>query len=78
MLERLRRETPVNWLFVSPGTLFAPGERTGFYRVGADAPDGKSHISMEDYAIGLLDEIEVPTHERKRITISDRRRYRSV
>jgi putative NADH-flavin reductase len=75
MLERLRRETAVNWLFVSPGALFPPGERTGFYRVGSDdlllAPDGKSHISMENYAIGLLDEIEVPSHERKRITISD-------
>ena len=34
----------------------------------ADA-SGKSHISMEDYAIATVDELEVPVHRRERFTI---------
>jgi hypothetical protein len=30
---------------------------------------GKSHISIQDYAIALLDEIETPKHVRQRITV---------
>jgi uncharacterized protein len=33
------------------------------------AADGKSSISMEDYAIALADEIERPQHSRQRFTV---------
>jgi len=33
------------------------------------AADGKSHISYEDYAIAMLDEIENPRHIRARFTV---------
>ena len=61
-LEALRAEKELDWTFISPSALFEPGERTGSYRVGgnqllADA-NGKSWISMEDYAIAMADEIE--------------------
>ena len=72
-LERLRGETELDWTFLSPSMMFGPGERTGVFRLGGDAlltaADGKSHISYEDYAVALLDEIEVPRHSRARFTV---------
>ena len=37
------------------------------YKVTAD---GKSSISMEDYAIALIDELEHPQHIRQRFTVA--------
>ncbi|HWW99302.1 NAD(P)-dependent oxidoreductase [Collimonas sp.] len=73
-LEDLHAETEIEWTFMSPPALFAPGERTGKFRLGqnqlmADG-QGKSHISMEDYAIAMLDEIEQPKHLRQRFTVA--------
>jgi putative NADH-flavin reductase len=57
---------------VSPGALLQPGERTGRYRTDDDRllvdEDGHSHITMEDFAIAMLDEIEDPRHVRERFT----------
>ena len=65
-------QTPVEWTFVSPGALLAPGERTGHYRLGLDTllvdDSGQSHISMEDFAVAILDEAEHPRHPRQRFT----------
>ncbi|KAI3589665.1 Rrf2-linked NADH-flavin reductase [Cupriavidus sp. U2] len=72
-LNALRGETALAWTFLSPSALFTPGERTGKFRLGNDdlltAADGKSWISMEDYAIAMLDEIEQPKHVRERFTV---------
>ena len=63
----------LNWTFVSPSAIFEPGERTGHFRVGKDTllvdANGKPWVSMEDYAIGFLDETEKPAHPRQRFTI---------
>jgi putative NADH-flavin reductase len=32
-------------------------------------PDGTSYLSMEDFAIALLDEAERPRHQRLRFTV---------
>jgi len=72
-LDLLRREKELNWTFLSPSALFAPGERTGKFRLGTDqlltAEDGKSWISFEDFAVALADEIERPAHIRRRFTV---------
>ena len=72
-LVALRKQTEVDWTFLSPSALFTPGERTGGYRVGTDhlltGADGKSRISQEDYAIAIIDEIEAPRHRRERFTV---------
>ncbi len=72
-LNALRKETELNWTFVSPAAIFEPGERTGHFRVGKDAllvdANGKPWISMEDYAIAFLDETEKPAHPRQRFTV---------
>jgi len=73
LLERLRSEKELDWTFLSPSALFAPGERTGKFRLGSDQlltdANGKSWISMEDYAIALADELERPKHSRVRFTV---------
>lgn len=72
-LEKLKKETSLNWTFLSPSALIAPGERTGTFRLGNDHllvdNDGQSHISQEDYAIALIDELENPQHVQKRFTV---------
>jgi len=72
-LETLRAEKELDWTFISPSAFFEPGERTGGYRLGADQlladANGKSWISMEDYAIAMADEIEKPAHSRRRFTV---------
>jgi len=72
-LDDLRGEKEVDWTFLSPAAQFEPGERTGKFRTGADQlladTDGKSHISMEDYAIAMVDELEHPRHIRQRFTV---------
>jgi hypothetical protein len=72
-LTTLRREHVLDWTFLSPSAEFAPGERTGAFRLGGDQllvdANGKSWISMEDFAIAMVDELERPTHSRRRFTV---------
>ena len=72
-LNALKADRELDWTYLSPSVFFAPGERTGKFRVGKDqlltAADGKSSISMEDYAIALADEIEHPQYSRQRFTV---------
>lgn len=72
-LNRLKQEKSLNWTFLSPSADFSPGQRTGKFRVGQDAllvdADGKSWISMEDFAIAMVDEVEHPKHVRQRFTV---------
>ncbi|MDR3750451.1 MAG: NAD(P)-dependent oxidoreductase [Terracidiphilus sp.] len=72
-LSRLREEKQLDWTYLSPSAFFAPGERTGKFRLGKDqllvAADGQSHISMEDFAIAMVDELENPKHLRERFTV---------
>lgn len=49
----------VDWTYLSPAPVIAPGERTGVYRTGDDSPAGDT-VSAEDYAVALVDEIELP------------------
>ena len=67
----------LDWFFVSPAAgfgSFAPGERTGTYRVGGDVlltdENGESQLSGADLAIALVDEIESAAHRRTRFTVA--------
>jgi len=72
-LDYLRTIKDVPWTYFSPAGSIVPGTRTGKFRLGADRlvadADGKSSISMEDYAVAVLDEIQKPAHLRQRFTI---------
>jgi putative NADH-flavin reductase len=69
----LIKKSDINWTSFSPAGVLEPGERTGKFRLGKDSlisdAQGNSKISMEDYAIALVDELEKPQHERQRFTI---------
>ncbi|MFF5897221.1 NAD(P)-dependent oxidoreductase [Streptomyces argenteolus] len=61
------------WTYFSPAEDIAPGERTGRFRIGGDQPvvdaDGRSRISVEDAAVALIDEAELPRFVQRRFTI---------
>ena len=69
----LLRASSIDWTYLSPSAFFEPGQRTGTFRLGQDelltAADGKSHISMEDFAIALAEELEQPQRRRQRFTV---------
>jgi len=58
----------VDWAYLSPPALLEPGVRTGRYRLGKDEllmdEEGRSAISMEDFAVALVDEAEQARHRR--------------
>jgi len=63
----------VRWTYLSPAYMITPGTRTGKFHLGGDQfitdAKGNSRISMEDYAVAIIDEAEKPAHVRKRFTI---------
>ncbi len=67
------RASDLDWTFLSPSRIFVPGERTGAFRIGKDDllfdENGRSGISMEDYAIALVDELETPSFIKQRFTV---------
>ena len=73
VLYLLRDEPELEWTFLSPSATIAPGERTGQFRLGTDQlltdANGESRISLEDYAVAMLDELENPQHIRQRFTV---------
>ena len=72
-LKFLTKEKEVDWVFFSPAADMRPGVRTGRYRLGKDDMIvdivGNSHISVEDYAAAMIDELEHPQHHQERFTI---------
>ncbi|MEV0252693.1 NAD(P)H-binding protein [Streptomyces sp. NPDC050732] len=66
-------DTKVPWTYISPSALFEPGTRTGEFRLAEDEllvdAEGNSSISMEDFAIALLNEAEHPSPHRTRFTV---------
>lgn len=73
VLDYLRTLSDVQWTFVSPSMEIMPGKRTGKFRIGGDQllrdERGESRISIEDFAVAVVDEIEKPRHLHKRFTV---------
>lgn len=72
-LNTLMNEKAIDWIFFSPAGTLEPGKRTGKFRLGKDdliiGENGISHISVEDYAVAMVDELENPKHHYERFTI---------
>lgn len=76
-LNYLTKEHGLDWVFFSPAGAFEDadkGKRTGKFRLGkddliVDPATGTSHISVQDYAIAMVDELEKPAHHKERFTI---------
>ena len=73
-LKIFKNEKELDWTYVSPAAEIAPGERTGKFRTGGTQllsdEQGKSFISMEDFAVAIIDEIENPLHIREQMTVA--------
>jgi putative NADH-flavin reductase len=73
-LNLIRNESALDWTFVSPPALLAPGERTGKFRIGGDQllmnGDKPARISVADLAVAIVDEIEQHTKSRQRFTVA--------
>lgn len=71
-LDYLQAEGKSQWSYFSPAAVIEAGKRTGQYEYGNNAlmmnNDGKSYISMEDYAVAMLDAIEGDMFIRERFT----------
>lgn len=72
-LNMLRKEPSLDWSFLSPSADLFSGTRTGRFRVGTDQllrdENGESRISVQDYAMAMIDEVEKPQHSRQRFTV---------
>jgi putative NADH-flavin reductase len=72
-LIELPAEKNIDWVFFSPAGDIHPGKRTAKFRLGKDDlvvnEAGESKISVQDYAVAMIDEIEKPGHHRERFTI---------
>jgi putative NADH-flavin reductase len=69
----LMAEKKIDWVFFSPAGTIEPGQRTMKFRLGKDDlilnEKGESKISVQDYAMAMIDELEKPAHHRERFTI---------
>jgi putative NADH-flavin reductase len=72
-LKDLIDEKTIDWVFFSPAGNLEPGLRTGKFRLGKDDlivnETGESKISVQDYGVAMIDELEKPVHHRERFTI---------
>ena len=72
-LNLLRKESVLDWSFLSPSADLSPGRPTGEFRLGRDQmvsdANGQSRILTQDYAVAMIDEVEKPKHTRQRFTV---------
>ncbi|HEF4753248.1 NAD(P)H-binding protein [Burkholderia multivorans] len=73
-LDYLKTVDDLDWTFLAPAALIAPGERTGTFRTGTgklivDA-NGDSRISAEDYAVAFVDALEQRRFVREIATVA--------
>lgn len=59
---------------LSPAAMLQPGTRTVKFRLGTDQlriidANRQRHISTQDYAMAMIDEVEKPGHIRQRFTV---------
>jgi uncharacterized protein len=66
--------SPLNWTFISPAAQIYPAEKTGHYRVGGEQlltdVNGDSKISVQDYALALVDEALAGNYPKQRIGVA--------
>lgn len=67
------RASDMLWTYFSPAGVIEPGRRTGQFRIGIDTlvtdEMGHSRITVEDYAVALIDELEEAEFIRARFTV---------
>ena len=70
VLELYQEAPNDNWTILCPPPQIAAGPRTGNYALGEDFPAGQG-ISIADFSVALLDEIETPKNRGRRFTVAN-------
>lgn len=74
-LNLVRGVADLDWTVLSPPPSIQPGARSGKYRTGLNqvimGEKGPAEISVEDYAVAMLDEAESASHRRQRFTVAN-------
>jgi putative NADH-flavin reductase len=70
ILDDYRASSGLDWTYVSPSPVIAPGERTG-YVLGSDSPVGDS-VTTSDFADAIVDELETPAYKGRRFTVASK------
>ncbi|WP_432460715.1 NAD(P)-dependent oxidoreductase [Agarivorans sp. QJM3NY_25] len=64
----------VNWTYISPAAEIFPGDKQADYRIGGEQllsdEQGNSRISVSDYAVAVIDELESGRHPKQRIGVA--------
>lgn len=72
-LNVISKETDLNWTVLRPSSIFTSGERTGKFRLGTDYllvdSEGNSHVSFQDYAVALFNELDNSDFIKKAFTV---------
>lgn len=67
------KEIGLDWTNISPSAMIEPGNRTGIFRISTNKllidKKGTSKISMEDFAVAILNEVENPKFRKTRFTV---------
>lgn len=73
VLRQLQKEPTLKWSYLAPSAEMQSGQRTGKFRLGRDQllidADGRSRVSVQDYAFAMIDELEKPAHIGQRFTV---------
>ncbi|ULO07203.1 NAD(P)H-binding protein [Paenibacillus sp. 19GGS1-52] len=68
------RSSELDYTYVTPAALIQSGRRTGHFRIGLDRlvldDNGDSIISVEDFAVAMIDELEEGNFSRTRFTVA--------
>jgi putative NADH-flavin reductase len=68
------KNTELDYTYTSPAAVVQSGRRTGQFRIGLDRlitdEDGGSIISIEDFAVAMVDEMEEGNFSRTRFTVA--------
>ncbi|TKC86721.1 NAD-dependent epimerase/dehydratase family protein [Trinickia terrae] len=69
-----RTVNDLDWTFFAPAAVIAPGEKKGQFRTGANSliadASGNSTISVDDYAVAFVDELEQGRFVRQIATVA--------
>lgn len=68
------RSSELDYTYVTPAAMIQSGRRTGHFRIGLDRlvldDNGDSIISVEDFAVAMIDELEEGNFSRTRFTVA--------
>ncbi|MCD9468056.1 NAD(P)-dependent oxidoreductase [Photobacterium iliopiscarium] len=64
----------LNWTFIAPAADIFPGEKQAPYRIGGEQllvdEKGNCRISVSDYAVAMIDELEAGKYPNQRIAVA--------